>query len=134
MIGAENIVIPGCDGPARIGINSEDPGSIYSPNCVRESNRLLKCECEQGIELYSENNQATYNIIIDYEDAGVAKTKTLYNISFKDDYVNTELNGFIGRLVLGLIAPILIVIIVMVVSKKILSKGDKDSREKEDGD
>ena len=129
MIQAAKEDIPGCVGLARVGINSQDPGSIYSPDCVRESERLLKCDCDNGLDLYSKNTFMTYNIIIDYEDHGVSKSKTLYNVSFQDDYTNTEAIDLIGRLVLGLlIAPVIIFILIFIVIKKVRNGDEKDER------
>jgi len=106
---AQVIELPGCTS-AKIGVNSIDPTTLFSPDCERVSDRLLDCEClDEGIDLYSKSDN-NYTVIIDYiEQDNISKRKTVYNFKPEDDYVDEFTVNIIGRFVLGLlIVPIIL--------------------------
>lgn len=113
---AEDISLPGCS-VALVGINSLDPGGVYSSQCERTSPRMLRCQCiDNTLGLYSKNEEVGHNLIIQYNDNGVIKTRQVSDIRLSPEPINTEAAFLILRLVAGLIfIPLFLFVIIIII-------------------
>jgi len=100
---AQDIKLPGCV-TARVGINSIEPGVVYSPQCQSVSERRLDCDCDdQVLSLYSTKQDIGHNLVIQYEDSGVNKTVQLSNVRLQTEQIDKGVSGLVLRFIAGII-------------------------------
>ena len=127
MTAAYSVTLPRCQS-AVIGINSQDPSAVYSPQCESRNERILECECpEDVIELYSNPGQE-HDIRIQYtERDGVKKLKDFSNLQLRNDYVNKQAFDIAIRFVAGLIfVPLILVSVISYLIHKERKKNERD--------
>ena len=121
---AETLELPGCSGNATVGVNALDTSRVFSPDCVGVSDRVLICDCNNSIQIYSGDPEMVYDFHIDYYDGDVKKNKEFYDINLVETYVDLTNLEYIVYFIVGLfIVPILIIVGFLYVSKKLV--GDK---------
>lgn len=114
---AEVFEIPGCIGTATLGVNAYEPKDLTSDDCHQLTFRTYLCGCKNGtVSLFSKNDPTEYDLIFDYEDGGVAKTKRYDNVVFTKTYANpmlTNISVVIGFvIVLGIAIPLILIMII----------------------
>lgn len=116
IVSAEVFELPGCVGTATLGVNAYQPKELISDDCEKLTFRTYLCGCKNGtVSLFSKLDETEYDLIFDYEDAGVAKTKRFDNVVFKKTYANKFFTNLLGVTVLIFLGAIIVPLIAILI-------------------
>jgi hypothetical protein len=117
------IDLPGCEGIARIKLNSYEYDDVYNPECVF-SDRDVWCPCtNESIQLYSDKLEQNHSVVIQYNESfnNLTTVKRVYlnDFSFrslqKETFELSEMGGFLVLFLVSLQTMALGVFIVLLI-------------------